>query len=368
MMKPPIPALLVLLLFSSQVMAVSVLRVHCPIDAEGAEIFVNGEPKGYCPTDLFISPGEKTLRAVKPVDEDRERVFETHFILAEDGAKRVRVELSAPQLTAEAKRKRRKARLAREKKAAEQALEKAEDGAPDAMRELAGYYRDGQGVPENPEKAQAWETRASEIDAQRSASRTLDRAQGGSIPAMQRMADRYESGDGVPRDAEKAKEWRARADRAIADNTLEKAENGDVASMKAMARFYREGKGVEASADKADEWTARAEKIVADREKRKKERKEREAARERLDNIDFFANVKMTTDMSPPENPLEAGLLVSYSPLFTVTGVVGDLVSAPTKTVEMVQLKQKIATRASSFENPDSMIAQAYSNEPTSPD
>lgn len=378
-MKSTRLATILLMLVSSSVFAESVLRVHCAGDAEGARVLVNGEFRGNCPADLFLPPGETTLRVVKAVDDDRERVYETAFSLADQSAKRVNVELSGAQLTAEASQKRERARQKREREAAQLAMEKADNGDTEAMRELAGYYRAGSGVPEDAEKAEGWATRADELDSQRIAERTLERAQSGNIQAMQRMADRYENGDGVPQDVDKARQWRQRADQAIAAKTREKADDGDVAAMRTMATFYGLGKGVEQNAQKAEEWETRAENVIAEREKRKKEREQLAAERERnrklqtaIDNTDYFENVQSMMSgyfqSMEDDGPIAFTFGIPSSPLPSAAGLLSDASAAPTKSTDVAIWKNRMTSRPSEFANPDSMIANAYANQPPSAD
>ncbi|MGM0450082.1 MAG: PEGA domain-containing protein [Pseudomonadota bacterium] len=379
-MKSSPLAITFLLLFSSTALAESILAVRCATEDEGAEVFVNGEFRGDCPANLFLPPGEKTVRVVKPVDDERERVYETTLQLVDDSVERVTVELSRPQLTAEARQKRERARLEREKKAAELAMKKAKDGDTDAMRELADYYRNGEGVSQDAEKANEWAKRADKLDSQRLASKTLERAEAGSVQAMQQMADRYESGSGVPQDDSKAREWRRRANQIVAEDTLEKAEDGSVDAMKTMATLYEDGKGVEKDSEKAQEWANRAETVTAEREQRKKEREQQAAARERnkalqaaIDNTEYLEYTHYrVTDLFRRGGNGESffGFLsaITLSPFATGSGLVSDMLLAPTKSTDVALWKSRMTSRPAAFENPDSMIANAYANRRSSAD
>lgn len=369
-MKSTPLAIALLMFLSSSALAESVLRIHCGDDAEGARVFIDGEPKGSCPADLFLPPGDTSLRVVKPVDDERERVYETELSLVDESARRVIVKLSHPRLTAEARQQRERARLAREKKAAKLAMEKAEDGDTDAMRELAGYYRNGKGVSEDTDKAEQWATRAETLDSKRLARKTLEQAEAGSVNAMQRMADLYESGDGVPQDDAKASEWRRRADLTLAENTLEKAENGNVSSMKAMATLYEEGKGVEKNTEKAQEWANRAETATAEREQRKTERARRFAAKKhnaklqrKIDNSTYFFMTGDALDYSSQDPVKGPAMFLLMSPFMTAIGGI-EGTSALTQSTKVAYWKSQMVSRPATFENPDSMIARAYSGSP----
>lgn len=345
-------ALILLMLFSSSAMAVSVLRVHCSGDDEGAKIFINGEFKGNCPADLFLPSGETTLRAVKPVDEKRERAFETSFILMSDGARRVMVELSQPQLTVEEKRK-----------AAVLARKKAEQGDTAAMRELAGYYRKGKGVPENPEKAGEWLNAARALDEKRAADKTLEQAQSGNIGAMFRIAKRYESGTGVEQDNAKAEEWLERAKQTEVEAARRKAEQGNYDAMRTLATYYAKGWGVEKSPAKAREWASRADRAQTEAMNERERARERAEAERRnaylqykIDNTQFFPMTQTTFD-SVTENPSIGVFTLPFSPVTAFEGT-----TAATNATRVARWKSQMTSRPAAFENPDSMIARASAN------
>ncbi len=92
----------------------AVIRVACDSQDTGALIYVNGQMKGDCPIDIPVVSGTLRLRVVKKVDEGRERVFERELVMGAGTSKRVDVEMSPTQLTAEG-RKLEDARLEREK-------------------------------------------------------------------------------------------------------------------------------------------------------------------------------------------------------------------------------------------------------------
>ena len=69
----------------------SALRIACDGPNEGATVYINGKYKGECPTDLFLSPGDKKLRVVKKVGNEYEKIFEKNFYLVDDSAKKIEV-------------------------------------------------------------------------------------------------------------------------------------------------------------------------------------------------------------------------------------------------------------------------------------
>ena len=309
------------MLFSSSALASSVLRVHCADDAIGAKVFVNGEFKDNCPADLFLPPGEKTVRVIKPVDDERERVYETALSLGKQSAKRVIVELSGPQLTAEARQKRKRAQQERERQAAELAMEKAEDGDTDAMRELAGYYREGKGIPEDPDKATKWLDTAESLEAERAAEKTRGKAEDGNIDAMRQLAERYQSGNGVGQSPDKAEQWISRA------------------------------KEAEAEARQAQE---QAERIA-------EEKARNEKLQEQIDNTVYFETTNEFFDLAT-DAPLAATLVLPLSPILTGFTVV-EAAKAPTQSTRVARWRKQMTQRPAAFDNPDSMIARAHARQ-----
>ena len=82
--------------------AESVLRVKCKDSASDAAVFINGKSYGKCPADIFLDAGEISLRVVKTVDAERERVFETTLMLRDNRPEIVNVVLASPQLNQKA--------------------------------------------------------------------------------------------------------------------------------------------------------------------------------------------------------------------------------------------------------------------------
>jgi hypothetical protein len=118
------------------------IRVACDGDNARAEIFVNDKSKGDCPVDIQAQEGVQVLRAVKPVDQKTERVFEETFRLAAGTAKRIEVQLSKPVLTRAALAEQARFREV-ERKDFEALLAKAKAGDMHAQFDLARIYDKG---------------------------------------------------------------------------------------------------------------------------------------------------------------------------------------------------------------------------------
>ena len=114
----------------------AVLRVACDGPSANEEVTVNGVFKGDCPLDIPVPAGTIKLRVLKKAGAGRESVFEQEFRMAADTAKRVDVELGAPQLTAEGQ-KLEDERLAREKAEAERLAAERQRAAAAAMARAA---------------------------------------------------------------------------------------------------------------------------------------------------------------------------------------------------------------------------------------
>lgn len=108
----------------------AILRVRCDGDSEGADLYINGQIKGQCPTDLALAPGQIKLKVQKNLDKGRFRTFERDFLLSSGAVKRFDVELGPVQLNAEGQRLERERieaeRLAAQKKAEREAAAREE--------------------------------------------------------------------------------------------------------------------------------------------------------------------------------------------------------------------------------------------------
>ncbi len=173
----------------------SLLRVACEGGDVGAEVYVDGKFGGECPIDVQVGEGMVSLRVVKKLDAERERSFERQFRVGDGTIKKVDAVLSAPRLNPEAQ-----SRLDER-----QRVERAEAQRREQARQLA--------LAEATQRDQA-------------------RAQAGDASAMSSLADRYATGDGVPRDDQEALAWYRRA-----------VDAGDARAMTALARRFERGPG-----------------------------------------------------------------------------------------------------------------------------
>ncbi|MDX1588374.1 MAG: hypothetical protein R3296_05500 [Oleiphilaceae bacterium] len=349
-------------LLASNAFAETLIRIGCVGEAEGARVFINGEFADNCPANLFIEPGRKRIRVVKSVGEGYERVYETELVLRADSPKRVNVELSQPQMTAEARQRLEQEKQRVEQELARKTLEAARAGEIDAMRQMATFYRRGKGVEQSLEKARFWDNKASDAELAEQAEALRQRAEDGSIDAMRELAEYYDQGRGVEKDSDKAALWRNKAHELEANRTLAEAEAGDVKAMEAMSELYAEGKGVRRDPYKSDEWAIRVREIRQTQLEQEKAMERQQKAQEKLNNIDFFQYTKEGRSMlgRPPNTPLEHTVYSLFVPPSVAMGLLADLTAAPTKTVQKIRLKNDIAARPSTFANPDSMMAKAH--------
>jgi hypothetical protein len=163
------------------VAAGSLLRVACEGADAGAEVSINGVFKGECPLDIQVNEGTVQLRVLKKVDASRERVFEQQFRIGDGVVKKIDVTLSVPRLNAEAQR-RENERIA---------AERAEATRREQARQLA---------------------RAAEEQADRELREQQQKSvEAGDTAAMLAFADRYETGNGVPKNEAEARLWLKKA-------------------------------------------------------------------------------------------------------------------------------------------------------------
>lgn len=349
--------------------AESVIGIRCEEDGIGARIYLNGEYRGDCPIKLFADPGDVTLRVVKPEGDEHERVYEETFYLPGDSFKTMRIELSAPQLTAEARIQRSLSQLAKERHTANVALEKARAGDIEAMEKVANYYQGGYGFTQSDSKSKYWQQAAAKAKAQRHANELKQQAAAGDVEAMKALAILYQQGQGVPKDASQAQVWSQKAQALEAKAAFEAAQNGDIEAMQQLSGMYSAGVGVEKDPAKAQEWQSKAD---AARQARA-QAQENENIQAKIDEISYFSNTVAVANWYGEEfvnmdhmNTEDDGwnltvgtiYMGSFLP-FLPTGLVGDSVEAPTKISELNRLKKQLATRPAGFINRDSMIARA---------
>ena len=344
--------------------AESVLRVACRGGDEGAKIYINGEYKDKCPANLFLSAGNIKLRVVMRVDSEHERVFEEEVYLGNDSAKKVKVLLSSPQLTASAKKARKLEKERKEKDVARAALAKAKTGDIEAMKAMAGYYSQGKGVVKSSEKAHFWNAKAVETTERNVAMFTLGHAEKGNIKAMEDMAQLYSQGKGVEQDTAKVKMWRdkvstirRKAKEEKATESLRLANSGNIDAMKEIAGFYQSGTGIEQSDAESQKWYKKAEIATSENiKKEKKEARDKEIRRE-LSKIDYSHNLQGMVSELKTYSP--ASSTTCYLP-YSVFAMLSDLMSTPFKMTRQKSLEGELNARASRWKNPDSMIAKAY--------
>lgn len=170
-MKPFILPLL--LVFSSSALAAnSLIRVDCMEGSAGADVSLNGEYQFTCrdyqKEPIYLEAGDYTITAVKRLAKEYQQLFTQQLSLLAGEPRRVRVVLPAKTLTAygKAQKKQRQetARLAAETEAKRQRelavqedITGAESGEPDAMKRLAERYEKGDGIPKDAETAKYWQ-------------------------------------------------------------------------------------------------------------------------------------------------------------------------------------------------------------------
>jgi hypothetical protein len=127
-------------------------------------------------------------------------------------------------------------------------LQEACDGNGWECRGLAAMYESGDGVPRDPQKAATlWKRYAAEV--QRAAEHDTNPWLLGALAQL------YADGKGVPRDAARAQALRTKS----TDTTRELCVRGlDADSCFSLARMYEKGEGVDASAPQAIALYARA--------------------------------------------------------------------------------------------------------------
>ena len=148
----------------------SLLRISCEGDAAGAEISVNDDFKGECPIDVKVPAGTVKLFAKRSVDADHERVLEQEMRIGDEVVKTVELVLPPARLSADAQHRADTAAAAARARREEAALrdrallasqqQAAEQGDLGAMEALADRYDTGVGVPRDDKLAQQWWNKA----------------------------------------------------------------------------------------------------------------------------------------------------------------------------------------------------------------
>ncbi len=195
---------IVMALSSPFTQAESLLRLTCDDEDAGAVATLNGREVGTCPADIFIPEGSYQVRVVKTLSGNREQVFETQITLIEGQPKSVSVDLSDPQLTAEA------AQLqARDK--AMRTLTLAQSGDVEAMTTMSKLYYYGEGVERSPANAKIWGEKAIDQRKKQEFELQLRNAMAGNKDSMLTVAALYDQGEGVEKDPVQAISWRQRS-------------------------------------------------------------------------------------------------------------------------------------------------------------
>ena len=302
---------LLTLLGSLTANAESLVRIQCEDEDNGTEVYLNGKFVGECPVDAPVAEGPLKLSARRLIGPDHERLFEKSLMVVDGVAQRVEIVLSAPQLTAPAKLKQQASEAATQ-------LRAAEAGDIDAMKKMAQRYEKGIGVPKDAAQAEVWSTKAEAAAAQAD----LQSARSGNIEAMRKVADRYDSGLGVALDPAQAKAWRSKAIAAKREQVAKKAE-----------------------ADRS------AEAL------RKEQRMNRSGPFNKTKGI--VRDIK-----SPSTNPVGASTMaITFIPL----SIYSDIICLPTDLSEMSKIQNDAALRPSRWGKPDSMIAKASQQQANGP-
>ncbi|WP_345985866.1 hypothetical protein WCX49_01745 [Sulfurimonas sp. HSL-1656] len=291
----------------------TVLRILCAPQDSGATIYVNGSVKGECsesPLDVFISAGPTTVEAKRMPDPEHEQMFTERFTAIAGVAKRVKVVLSAPQLT-------QAALQARKRAAFEATLKSAENGDMAAMAKVAELYDAGTGVRRDAGQAQLWRDKIEAVLA----SQDLKAAESGDLDAMAKIAERYKQGKGVARDQAKATAW------------MDQYEKGKEAERQRLAAEQRRQAAARRQADKA-------------------------AALERASYTKYFDQA--VADMARERDPFAGLSSATLSPL----ALIFDLTSLPTRWMERREIQKKYAAHPAAWAKPASMLARAYHADP----
>lgn len=346
-MTPPLPraaAAAALIALALPAWADSIVRLRCDDDADGAFVFVNDQPRGQCPADVSVPPGNVRLRVVKPVGATQERVWEKTVAITDGTATRQEVLLSAPRLTAAAAQA-----------AAKAVQDAAARGDIRAMDDLAGRHERGDGVARDAALAAQWRQRA---EAARAA-QTEARANAGDSAAMLEMASRHDEGKGVVRDPAAAAAWRAKVEAQKAQKVLADAQRGDVAAMKDMANRFANGQGVPADAAMAERWRKQAadtERRKANADRRAELLKKKQETKISVFVSDFPGWITKNGDAN--SSTMTLGFL--YSPLFTVLELV---TTAPSKSTDLYRINKELDSLPAAFGKPDSMMATLHRRE-----
>lgn len=305
--------------------AEGIVRFYCSAESEGAVLFIDGKQKGSCPGDLFLPSGRYTVTAIKGVDAEYERRFEQAVVVSETEPLRVRVELSAPQLSKAAAQKREALARAEQASKRQQALQddiaKAEAGEPAAIQAMIRRFSEGDGVKRDLVKVKALKQRLLDVE-QAEAEQLRQQADAGNASAMRQLAQRYRDGRGVEKNAEQAAAWDVMAKQAEMQAQAKAQADTDLAQFTFVPTFY---KFMESDISKS--------------------------FGEEMDGGNMLA---ITTSIYP------------WAASGTVASLT-DLISLPFNLTSYQQLKKKAVGHAAAWHEPDSLMARAYARHGESP-
>ncbi|MCE1226339.1 MAG: hypothetical protein LWW87_07620 [Geobacteraceae bacterium] len=203
------------------------LRISCDENDTNVKIMINGVYKGDCPIDISVDPGNVMLHAQQPVSAEMERVFIQKFFISDGVYRRIDVVLSAPQLTVAAYKARQAEADKKEQKAAQQELQAAQNGDMQAMLRISKRYQDGKGLSKDPAQAELWQKKYQEAHEATELKSLMQRAEAGNSAAMFDLAKRYENGNGVPQDTEKSQAWQQKAQAAETQKRLKEKQEAE---------------------------------------------------------------------------------------------------------------------------------------------
>lgn len=191
----------------------------------------------------------------------------------------------------------------------------------------------------------------------------LAQAEKGDMPAIKSLILRHQQGNGVKKSEAEAARWSRRLaelQKIDANATLAQAENGDLEAMNKLAGLYRAGEGVPQSEEQAKAWSDKRAQIMAMQAAQKK-------AAEDLKAFHFLPIAKKNAQKGgmipdPPEHdPSSLATWILFTALPSqLASTFADVVTLPFRLPEYNRLKKAAAGHAAAWQNPDSLMAQAF--------
>ena len=314
--------------------AATVLRLRCEGSNMGAQVFVNDQPKGECHSDeqlnLLLEPGTFNIRAVKPAGVDQERVWERRVAVADGVVSRMDIELSAPRLTKEAVR-------ARAVRAAQASLAAAERGDIAAMDDVANRLQTGEGLTVNAADAERWRNRAEAARGQAA----LKAAEGGDVVAMRELVSRYTNGNGLAKNPGQAAAWQAR---------IPEAENKERLR---LAELERQRQAKAAAEERQRQAAIRAAETSA----------KRAALQARKDEVKYFPTTMK--EMESHNRQMQKDFLFGFassltaSPSIVASFLFEAATVAPSATMEIKRIDKELDALPTAWAKPDTLVARA---------